>query len=70
MGSHNAAARVQSFKVQEQAERPEVRCENCDFVIFDGLIIKGRIVRVMREGAEAKCKRCRSWTPVPVTYCG
>lgn len=47
--------------------RPEVRC-SCGAVIFDGLIIKSRVLRVLKLGAEAKCKRCREWVSVPLTY--
>lgn len=47
--------------------RPELRCPQCNQVIFDGIVIKSRIVRVLPRGAEAKC-RCKTWVPVPVSY--
>ena len=46
--------------------RPSVRCE-CGSVVFDGLVVKSRIVRVLPKGAQAKC-RCKRWVPVPLTY--
>jgi DNA replicative helicase MCM subunit Mcm2 (Cdc46/Mcm family) len=47
--------------------RPAVHC-GCKHVVFDGLVIKSRVVRVLPKGAEAKCKRCGQWVSVPVTY--
>jgi len=47
--------------------RPKTRCSNCGTVIFDGLVIKSRVVRVLPKGAQAKC-RCKAWVPVPLTY--
>ena len=47
--------------------RPEVRCHQCGQVIFDGLVIKSRVVRLLPIGAEAKC-RCKAWVKMPVVY--
>jgi len=52
-----------------QTSRPAVRCPQCGHVIFDGLVIKSRIVRVLPVGAEAKCQ-CKSWVAIPVFYMG
>ena len=49
--------------------RPIVKCPTCTAPIFDGLVIKSRVVRILARGAEAKC-RCKTWVPVPVTYSG
>lgn len=54
--------------VRKLDERPEVRCGNCTSVVFDGLVIKSRCVRVLPVGAEAMCKRCKKWVKVPVSY--
>ncbi len=48
-------------------DRQPVSCA-CGHTIFDGLMIKARAVRVLENGAEAKCKRCKEWTLVPLTY--
>ncbi len=48
--------------------RPEVRCGNCNRKVFDGVVIKARLVRVLPRGAEAKCPQCKGWVGVPVTY--
>ena len=49
------------------AVRPQVQCY-CGHVIFDGIVVKSRVVRVLpRGGAEALC-RCKRWQPIPVTY--
>jgi len=62
------ANRISAGRPQSQpAERQPVRCSTCRSVVFDGLVIKARVVRVLRTGAEAKC-RCKTWVPVPVTY--
>lgn len=50
------------------ATRPDVRCTSCGKTVFDGLVIKSRVVRVLPRGAEAKCGHCKNWTPVPVAY--
>lgn len=50
-----------------QAIRPACRCPNCGTTLFDGLVIKSRVVRVLPKGAEAKC-RCKEWVAVPVSY--
>lgn len=47
--------------------RPPVHCPDCGFKLFDGLVIKARIIRIFPKGAEAKC-RCKRWTPVPISY--
>lgn len=46
--------------------RPPVRCV-CGFVLFDGEVLKSRVVRVLSAGAEAKC-RCKRWQVVPLRY--
>lgn len=48
-------------------ERRRVVC-TCNHTVFDGIVIKSRVVRLLpRGGAEALC-RCKNWVPVPVTY--
>lgn len=45
-----------------------VACACCGHVVFDGIVIKSRVVRLLpRGGAEAKC-RCKRWVAVPATY--
>lgn len=49
------------------ATRHAVQCA-CGHRVFDGLVIKSRVVRLLPAGgAEAKC-RCRAWVRVPLTY--
>lgn len=48
--------------------RPPVTCA-CGHKIFDGLVIRSRVVRILANGSEAKC-RCRHWVPLPVGYLG
>lgn len=50
-----------------QPIRPQVRCPHCRSVVFDGTVIKSRIIRVLATGAEAKCY-CKAWVEVPVSY--
>ena len=47
--------------------RPAVHCHQCGQKVFDGLVVKSRIVRVLLHGAEAKC-RCKAWVQVPLVY--
>ncbi len=47
--------------------RKRVVC-TCNHAVFDGIVIKSRVVRLLpRGGAEALC-RCKNWVAVPVTY--
>lgn len=47
--------------------RPPVKC-TCRATVFDGCVIKSRVVRLLPQGgAEALC-RCKRWVQVPVTY--
>lgn len=49
--------------------RPPVSCGQCRSELFDGLVVKSRVIRVLPNGqAEAKCKRCREWVRVPLVY--
>lgn len=47
--------------------RPPVNCPVCRTTLFDGLVIKSRIVRLTATGGEAKC-RCKRWVPLPIAY--
>ena len=46
--------------------RKPVECA-CGHRIFDGEVIRARVVRLLGRGAEAKC-RCKRWVAVPLTY--
>lgn len=49
--------------------RETVRCV-CGHNLFDGIVVRSRIVRLLpRGGADALC-RCKRWVPVPLTYSG
>lgn len=52
--------------VDHPTRRPGVQCE-CGFDIFDGEVIRSRVVRLKDRGAEAKC-RCKRWVRVPLAY--
>ena len=61
-----------SNSYNEQAEKPQsirppVKCPTCRTVLFDGIVLKSRVVRLLPKGGEAKC-RCKRWVPVPVSY--
>lgn len=66
-----ASARLQddiNFRLKHgHAPRPEVRC-SCGHTLFDGLMIKARALRILDKGAQAKCKRCKEWVAVPLSY--
>lgn len=50
--------------------RRQVRCMNCRAMIFDGVVVKSRVVRVAPAGScEAKCAQCKDWVRVPLRYC-
>lgn len=56
-------------KVLAHPARPaEVRC-SCGFSVFDGDVVRARVVRLVDggAGAEAKC-RCKQWVRVPLMY--
>ena len=47
--------------------RPMVKCQ-CGHTLFDGIVVKARVVRLLpRGGGEALC-RCKRWVVVPVSY--
>lgn len=50
-----------------EQHRPSVKCPLCGHTLFDGLVIKSRIIRLTRTGAEAKC-RCKAWVKMPMRY--
>lgn len=61
------SASVQKLNTEET--RPVVDCHVCDHNVFNGLVIKSRVVRLLPHGgAQAKCGTCKAWVPVPVTY--
>jgi hypothetical protein len=40
----------------------------CGHRLFDGIVVRSRVVRLLpRGGAEALC-RCKRWQSVPVSY--
>lgn len=45
---------------------PPVHCPQCGFKIFDGRVIKARIVTIIPE-PWAKC-RCKHWVQMPIKY--
>lgn len=47
--------------------RSIIKCPSCTSVLFDGIAIKSRVVRLTQNGGEAKC-RCKRWVPVPIAY--
>jgi len=65
--NHNAVAKESPLPILgRQSSRPEVHC-SCGFSIFDGEVIRARVVRLVSRGVEAKC-RCKRWVPVPLAY--
>jgi len=47
--------------------RMSVQCV-CGHRLFDGIVVRARVVRLLpRGGAEALC-RCKRWQSVPVSY--
>lgn len=47
--------------------RLAVQCA-CGHRLFDGIVVRSRVVRLLpRGGAEALC-RCKRWQTVPLTY--
>lgn len=47
-------------------ERAEIRC-TCGHLIFNGEVLKCRILRLKDGGAEAKCNKCKQWVDVPLS---
>lgn len=43
------------------------RCKACDFQLFDGLIMRVRVIRVNPDQSiHGKCGRCKSWVELPL----
>ncbi len=52
----------------ESGPRPKVNCPYCDRELFDGIVVKSRVIRINPDGqANAKC-RCTKWVTVPLQY--
>lgn len=64
--SANLLAKPDEGPLLRAAPRRPVRCV-CGFVLFDGDVLKARVVRILVAGAEAKC-RCKRWQAVPLRY--
>lgn len=44
-----------------------IQCE-CGFKIWDGEVVRSRVLRIRADGwFEAKC-RCKRWIPLPVRF--
>jgi len=49
-------------------QRREVNCLRCGRNIFNGIVIRSRVIRVLPDGrCQAKC-RCAEWQAVPLRY--
>jgi RNase P subunit RPR2 len=55
------------YKASTTSYRPPVRCSRCGKVIFDGDVVKSRVVKVLDNHTEAKCQ-CKAWVRVPLSY--
>ena len=54
---------------QALQERLQATHCGCGRVIFDGVVIKTRVLRVRPDGqAEVKCRDCKGWVTVPLAY--
>lgn len=54
--------------IQTKTElRAPVRCHHCGKVIFDGDVVKSRVLKVLTQGAQAKCQ-CKTWVSLPLIY--
>jgi hypothetical protein len=52
-----------------EAAIPIVQCPGCKAKLFDGEIMKGiSILKVVRDGCNGLCKRCKTWVPLPFAY--
>lgn len=54
-------------KIDLYAQKPAVAC-GCGSEIFDGEMLRVRILRVLPAGVEAKCRSCKAWVRVPLAY--
>lgn len=62
---------AESIQPAIQSSRPEVRCPTCRSKLFDGQVIKGvTVIRVWQDSVEGKCKQCKGWVGLPVSYSG
>ena len=55
--------------IHKNCPRGTVRCE-CGHPLFDGIVVRARVVRRRPDNTfEAKC-RCKRWLPLPLVYTG
>lgn len=64
----NDTALTPHIRTLPAGQRPQLICPTCRKVIFDGLILRGRVLRVRTDDAvEVKCQ-CKHWVDVPLRY--
>lgn len=42
-----------------------VSCPHCGYTLFDGEVVRSRVVKPLQGTALCKCKK---WVPVPISY--
>lgn len=57
---------AQATQPEAAPPRQPIDCP-CGWRIFDGEVIRARVVRLVGHGVEAKC-RCKEWLRVPLWY--
>lgn len=48
-------------------EPARVACPHCARVVFDGGVVRARVLKVLDHGCMAKCQ-CKAWIRVPLVY--
>lgn len=55
-----------SLRPARAASASDIHCPQCHKLIFDGEVLLARVTRFGPDGAQACCKICKTWVPVPV----
>lgn len=53
--------------VPTQKTRQPIRCPHCGKAVFDGDVIKSRVLKIFASHSEAKCQ-CKTWVKIPLVY--
>lgn len=51
----------------KKQDRETIRCPYCGKMIFDGDVVKSRVLKVLADSIRAKCQ-CKNWVELPFIY--
>jgi hypothetical protein len=56
-----------SLRPARHAGPADIHCPTCNKLIFDGTVLLARVTKFDGGRAEACCRICKTWVPVPIS---